>query len=57
MVQLNGTAAAILQTVDGVRDLTGIVAVLENDYGQTGLIDDVAEFLGVAQQRGWVDIS
>jgi len=56
MVQLNGTAAAVLKYVDGVRDIAGIVAGLETDYGQTELMGDVVEFIGTARQHGWLDV-
>ena len=57
MVQLNGTAAAILQKVDGKHDLTAIISMLEKDFGQTGLSADVTEFVDTARQRGWLNVS
>lgn len=57
MVQLNGPAAAILQQVDGQRDLATIIATLEQDFQQSGLGDDVIEFIDTARQRGWLHVS
>lgn len=57
MVQLNGPAAAILQQVDGQRDLAAIIARLEQEFAQTGLSADVIEFIDTAQQRGWLNVS
>jgi pyrroloquinoline quinone biosynthesis protein D len=54
MVKLNPSAAAILEQLDGERDVAAVVAVLEERYRQAGLGDDVRELLGEAVRRGWV---
>ncbi|MGR2739424.1 pyrroloquinoline quinone biosynthesis peptide chaperone PqqD [Billgrantia sp. Q4P2] len=55
MVQLNGSAGAILALVDGQRRQADIVAMLETHFPEaTGIGDDVAEFLDEAQRQGWL---
>jgi len=56
MVKLNGSAAAIMELVDGERSAAAIVAELERRYGSSGLLDDVLEFLITARERGWIDV-
>jgi pyrroloquinoline quinone biosynthesis protein D len=54
MVKLNGPAGEILKRCDGQHSLQELIADLEVTYGQTGLRDDVCEFLRDAHARGWV---
>lgn len=54
VVNLNATAAAILRLCDGARTVSEIIGELETAYGQTGLKEDVVEFLGQAADRGWI---
>ena len=54
MVKLNGPAGEILKRCDGQHSLQELIADLEATYGQTGLRDDVCEFLRDAHARGWV---
>jgi len=56
MVKLNGTAAAILTRCDGARTIEEIVADLERTYDATGLSSDVAAFVALAVQRGWLEV-
>lgn len=57
MVQLNPSAAAILELCDGSRTLEEIAASLQARFPGTGeLINDVAEFVEVASARGWVRV-
>ena len=56
MVKLNGTAAAILTRCDGARTVEEIVADLESSYGATGLSNDVAAFVALAIERGWLEV-
>lgn len=56
MVKLNPSAAAIIEQLDGKRDVAGVVATLEARFGQTDLGDDVREFLAEALQRGWLHV-
>ena len=54
MVQLNGTAAAILAFCDGERSVLRVIADLENEYEAENLREDVVSFLNEAVERGWV---
>ena len=56
MVKLNGTAAAILTRCDGARNIEEIVTDLERSYGATGLASDVAAFVALAVERGWLEV-
>jgi pyrroloquinoline quinone biosynthesis protein D len=56
MVQLNGSAGAILARCDGVRTLAEIVADLERCYGASGLKDDVAAFVTLALEKRWLEL-
>ena len=56
MVQLNSTAAAILQQIDGQRDLASIISALESEFAQTDLGSDITEFIDTARQRGWLNV-
>jgi pyrroloquinoline quinone biosynthesis protein D len=52
-VQLNESAAAILELCDGTRTREEIVArILRSKYDS--LADDVRAFLAAARRRGWV---
>lgn len=55
VVQLNETAGAILRLCDGQRTIAQIVDQLESKYGQSGLREEIVEFLASAAERGWVD--
>ncbi|XID92443.1 pyrroloquinoline quinone biosynthesis peptide chaperone PqqD [Paenibacillaceae bacterium WGS1546] len=55
VVELNETAAAILRLCDGQRTIAQIVDGLESKYGQSGLREEIVEFLAAAAERGWVD--
>lgn len=54
MVKLNRSAAEILKRCNGERDVPAIVADLEQAFSIIGLEGDVREFLGVANERGWI---
>jgi len=56
MVQLNGSAGAILSRCDGVRTVAEIVADLEQSYGATGLKDDITTFVALALERRWLEL-
>ena len=56
MVKLNGSAGAILERCDGVRTVGEIVADLERAFGATNLTDDVTAFVGLALERGWLEL-
>jgi pyrroloquinoline quinone biosynthesis protein D len=54
MVQLNASAAEILQRCDGSRDVAAIVAELEALFEVQGIGLEVNQLLQEAQRRGWV---
>ncbi|HMN92266.1 MAG TPA: pyrroloquinoline quinone biosynthesis peptide chaperone PqqD [Hydrogenophaga sp.] len=55
MVQLNQSAAEILQRCNGERTLDNIVAELEGAFGVTGIAPEVRALLEEGQRRGWID--
>lgn len=55
MVQLNDSAAMILQLCDGTRTADDVVRELSRRFGDESLSDDVNEFLDAAQGHGWID--
>lgn len=62
MVQLNETAALILQQFDGVKTLTEIIADLKKEYTdspdqENELRSDVVEFVSEAIEQGWLHVS
>ena len=54
MIKLNQSAAEILKRCDGERDLAAIVADLERAFSFTGVENVVRDFLGEANERGWL---
>lgn len=54
MVELNQSSAEILKLCDGTRNLAQIVAELEAKFETEGLYDDIADFLKIALQNGWI---
>ena len=56
MVKLNNSAAAIMTRCDGVRTVADIVADIERTYAVTGLTADVAAFVGMARDNGWLEL-
>ena len=55
MVQLNQSAAEILQRCNGERTVEAIVAELEGAFGVTGIEPEVRALLQEGQRRGWID--
>lgn len=55
MVQLNPSAAEILQRCDGNRDIGTIVAELEAAFNAQGIASDVTSLLEEGQRRGWIE--
>lgn len=53
MVKLNDSAAEILKRCDGTRDVHAIVLDLQEKFGESGIEDDVKDFLREASTRGW----
>jgi pyrroloquinoline quinone biosynthesis protein D len=54
MIKLNQSAAEILKRCNGERDVAAIVADLEQTFSVTGLENDVRDFMGEANERGWL---
>jgi len=55
MAKLNETAAAILELVDGQRQLQAIIAVLNERFPDAGGVDeDVKAFFGQAYEQKWI---
>lgn len=54
MVELNQSSAEILKLCDGQHTLPEIVAELETKFGAQGLLNDVANFLEIALNHGWI---
>ena len=54
VVRLNTSGAAILRLCDGTRTVRELVERLEEEFGATGLIDEVLTFLNDARDQGWV---
>lgn len=57
MVKLNGSAGEILRRCDGTRSVAEIVQDLERVFNRTGLAGDVASFMTIARERGWLEFS
>ncbi|WP_439113520.1 pyrroloquinoline quinone biosynthesis peptide chaperone PqqD [Hydrogenophaga sp.] len=55
MVQLNPSAAEILQRCDGERSVDAIVAELEAAFNAQGIAPEVRNLLEEGQRRGWID--
>jgi pyrroloquinoline quinone biosynthesis protein D len=53
-VQLNASAAAILELCDGTRTCEEIIAHILPRSADDGLACDVREFLDAARRRGWI---
>lgn len=58
MVKLNDSAGAILNEVDGERNIADIVSVLEQKFPEAGALEnDVCEFLEHACDQHWLELS
>jgi len=53
-VQLNRSAAAVLELCDGSRSRERLVADVVWSSGRSASAADVVEFLDAAQKRGWI---
>ena len=54
MVRLNQSAAEILKRCDGATTVDEIVAQLEQQFGASGLRDDVLGMLAHAMEKDWI---
>jgi pyrroloquinoline quinone biosynthesis protein D len=58
MVQLNESAAAVLQMVDGSRPVASIIEALQAKFPNTpGLDEDVMAFIEVAHAQHWIKLN
>ncbi|WP_372635453.1 pyrroloquinoline quinone biosynthesis peptide chaperone PqqD [Cohnella sp.] len=55
VVELNEAAGAILRLCDGQRTIVQMIGELETKYGQSGLENDIVEFLAASADRGWIE--
>ncbi|MDR7003728.1 pyrroloquinoline quinone biosynthesis peptide chaperone PqqD [Paraburkholderia strydomiana] len=55
MVKLNQSAAEILKRCDGTRDMSALIADLEQAFNATGLGPEVRAFVAEAHSRGWLE--
>jgi pyrroloquinoline quinone biosynthesis protein D len=55
MVKLNQSAGEILKRCDGQRAIDDVVADLEQTFATSGLAAEVTAFLGMAEEKGWID--
>lgn len=56
VVELNEAAGAILWLCDGQRTIADMIGELEAKFVQTGLEDDIIEFIASAAERGWLEL-
>ena len=54
MIQLNESAAVILELCDGSRTADQVVGELAQRFDAPGLEDDISEFLDTARSHGWI---
>ena len=54
-VQLNRTAAAILELCDGLHDRDDLVAEVVRRSNEQARAVEIIEFLDAARARGWID--
>ena len=54
MVKLNESAGEILSRVDGIKSISVITEELEKKFGVSDLAGDVASFVELAVQQGWL---
>lgn len=54
MVRLNGSAGEIMSRLDGRKTVGDVVGELERAFETQGLVQDVLDFLAIAQKQGWV---
>jgi pyrroloquinoline quinone biosynthesis protein D len=53
-VQLNDSAAAILELCDGTRTIDEVISEFLSQPGRQELADDVRDFIEAALARGWI---
>ncbi len=56
MVKLSGSAAEIMNKINGLDNIDQIVIKLEAAFPGNDLRADVMEFIQTAEQRGWIKL-
>ena len=58
VVSLTATGAAIVESIDGRRDVAGIVALMHERFDAAGadVEGDVVDLLGMLAQRTWIEL-
>ena len=54
MVKLGDSSAEILKLCDGKNDVSAIIKMLQQQYPDAELDNDVIKFLEVAHENGWI---
>ena len=54
MVKLGDSSAEIMKLCDGKNDVSAIIKILEQQYPDAELVNDVKKFLEVAHENGWI---
>ena len=55
MIKLNESAALIGELIDGERDVTAIIALLDEKFpGVPELAEDIEQFMEVARAEHWI---
>jgi len=54
MVKLGDSSAEILKLCDGMNDVSTIIKMLQQQYPDAELDNDVIKFLEVAHENGWI---
>lgn len=54
MVKLGDSSAEILKLCDGENDVNAIIELLQQQYPDAELANDVKKFLEVAHENGWI---
>jgi pyrroloquinoline quinone biosynthesis protein D len=58
MIKLNDSAALIGGLIDGERDVTAIIAALDEQFpGVPELGDDIEQFMEVARAQHWITLA
>ena len=56
MIKLNGSAAAILLQVDGIKTVAGIIEALQIEFPDAeGMEEDVNAFFEHAEEKRWIN--
>lgn len=54
MIKLNPSASEILKYCDGNHSVSAILNLLQQQYPEANLEEDVREFLETAHENGWI---